>query len=70
MKFKLSETDGVFVFEASAENMEDAAKIVRLGMNGTQRVRFSSFVDNAGSFVTSLVIVKHKRSTGYVQKRK
>lgn len=54
MKITLNEWDGCFCLDFEAENLADAAMLVRLGRNGTKEVR-------AGN-----VSVQEKGVTGYI----
>lgn len=71
MKVTLIENDGCFAINLVAENMEEAAKLVRFGMNRTDEIRSASTsVYGAGGFESHLVFGKHKRSDSSVPKRK
>ena len=71
MKITLRENDGCFAFSLTAETMEDAALLIRFGTNRTDKINSASAIANAdGSFSGHLVIGKHKRADGYVQRRR
>ena len=54
-----------------AENMADAALLVRFGVNATNEVRHLSAIANGdGTFGGSLVLGKHKKASNYVPRRK
>jgi hypothetical protein len=71
MKFELSEHDGCFAINMTAETIQDAATLVRLGMNTTRELRsLSASVNQAGVFEAFAVFAKHKRASQYIPRRK
>ena len=71
MKIELTEHEGCFGFEMTAENMQDAALLVRFGTDGTKDVRhISATVGKDGAFAAALVIGKHKNANNYLPRRK
>ena len=71
MKIEFAENDGCFHFSMRAENMADAALLVRFGMNATKEIRHLSASVNAdGTFMGGLVLGKHAKADNYVPRRK
>lgn len=71
MKISLTEYDGSFSFDMTAETMADAALLTRFGMNSTKEIRYDSASANQnGTFEAGLVIAKIKRATNIIPKRK
>lgn len=71
MKVDVVEQDGCFAITLSAENPVEMARLVRFGMNRTDKINSAStdvFAD--GSFTCHLVFAKSKRANSYVPKRK
>lgn len=67
MKVTVSEYEGCFGIEMQAETMEDAAFLMRLGMNRTSELRSAeSYVGKSGSFDGCVVIGKRKQVTSTV----
>ncbi len=65
MKAEINEYDGCYAIDLTAETVEDAAKLVRLGMNTTKELRsLESYVSQSGTFFSaSCVVAKaHKAS--------
>lgn len=70
MKTKLTEFDGCFEIQIEAENMDEAAALVRFGMNRTQIRTCDASVFKGGDFKASVVFGKRKRGYCTVPKRK
>lgn len=71
MKAVFEEHDGCFAIHLTAESMEEAAVLVRFGMNRTDSINScSTMVAKTGEFGTSVVLGKSKRADAYVPKRK
>ena len=70
MKATLKEFEGCFALELGAENMAEAALLVRMGMNHTQIRVSNANVCNGGQFEFSIVLGKSRRSSPTVLKRK
>lgn len=71
MKIQFDEHDGCFGINLTAENMVEAAALVRFGMNSTAEIRScSSSVRQDGSFEADIVFGKHRRHGSEVPKRK
>ena len=71
MKIEFTEHEGCFQFELTAENMQDAATLVRFGTDGTKEVRhISASTDKDGGFSAALVIGKHKQANNYLPRRR
>lgn len=69
MKAQFTEHEGCFSIDLQAENMQDAALLVRLGTNATSELRhLSTVVNQCGTFESSIVIAKRKQATSVVQK--
>ena len=69
MKLKFAELEGCFSIDLDAETLEDAAFLVRFGINATSELRCAtSYVDQNGSFGSAIVIGKRKQPTNEVQK--
>lgn len=67
----MQEFEGCFSFDMEAENMADAALLVRFRTNARNKINsMHTIASEAGKFESGLVIAKHHRSTGEVQKRK
>lgn len=70
MKIELTEHEGCFHFEIEAENMQDAATLVRFGMNSVKEVRSKYACATAdGAFHGSIVFGKSKRADSAIPKR-
>lgn len=70
MKINFLECDGCFAFDLVAENMEEAARLVRFGMNRTQDLRHAETnVSREGEFTASVVIGKAKSANSNVPQR-
>ena len=69
MKVQLQEFDGCFDFEMQAENIEEAAALVRFGMNRTKIRTCAADVFRDGKFSASLVFGKNARAGSSVPKR-
>lgn len=71
MKAKLREHPGCFGIDLTAETMEDAALLVRFGMNRTSELRNAgAMVNQDGSFSAYMVIGKRKDADATVQRRR
>lgn len=71
MKITLTELDGCFSFNLTAETLPDAALLTRLGMNATSELRYvSATADKGGSFQAGVVIAKHKQANNIIPKRR
>ena len=71
MKVEFSEHDGCFSIELMAETMEEAAKLVRFGMNRKAEVQHcTTNVNSSGSFEAGIVFGKSKRANNDVPLRK
>lgn len=77
MKCALSEHLGCFAIELVAENTQEAALIVRLGMDSRKKLNsISSHVKAAAKegeepeFSAFMAIAKHRKANSYVPKRK
>lgn len=71
MKVDLVENEGCFGITLTAENPVEMARLVRFGMNRTDKLNSAStdaYPD--GRFVSHLVFAKHKRADSSVPKRK
>lgn len=69
MKLLYCEDEACFALDFDAETLEDAAFLVRLGMNSTNELRsLQSCVNQKGGFASSVVIAKRKQSTDTIQK--
>lgn len=63
MKAKLTEFKGCFVIELVADTMEEAATMVRFGMNQVKELRSSETYAGKTIFTASVVIGKAKQET-------
>ncbi|NOS72035.1 MAG: hypothetical protein HOP33_19170 [Verrucomicrobia bacterium] len=70
MKVIFTEYDGCFGVDLSAETMQEAALLTRLGTNATKTHRLMVLADKEGQFDASIIFEKHKRADGYIQKRR
>jgi len=70
MKIIVTEFDRCFGFELTAENMAEAATLVRFGMNRTEIRVCNASVCKDGMFGAHLVFGKSRRSDSAVPKRK
>lgn len=69
MNIELVEYGGCFSFEMKAESREDAAKLVRLALNGTKEIRYlNTHVTKDGNFISSLTLGKHKKASDSVRR--
>jgi len=67
MRITMIENDGCFAFNMAAENMQDAAMLVRYATNVTQEVReTSTAVGKDGTFLGYCVFGKRKNASAYV----
>ena len=70
MKASLLESDHGFSLSLVAENMEDAAKLVRMGVNATKELKLldtAAYKD--GSIASYITVGKSKKPTSSVKKR-
>ena len=68
MKAELNEYDGCFEIALEAENMKDAATLVRFGLNSTKEIRSKlSSAHKDGTFTGYLVLGKKKNFTGMIE---
>ncbi len=71
MKVQFIETDGCFSIDLTAETMQEAAALVRFGMNRTDEIRHGSTIaSREGEFSTAVVFGKNKRANNDVPKRR
>jgi len=71
MKITLTEHDGCFNLDFEAENLADAALLVRFGMNRTKEVQNGHTVANANGTITGYVnFGKNKRNNNYVPRQR
>ncbi len=71
MIVEVIERDSVFSIDLTAETMEDAAKLTRMGMNAKKEIRcVETYVASDGTFQSTMEIVKSKRANNNVPKRK
>jgi len=71
MKATFGEHDGCFAIDLVAETKEEAAKLVRFGMNRTDEIRHcSARVTAQGEFSAVIVFGKSKRANSEVPRRK
>lgn len=71
MKITFTENDGCFAINLVAENMQEAAQLVRFGMNRTDEIRSAATrAYESGRFDSHLVFGKHKHASCNVPKRK
>ncbi|MGN6555626.1 MAG: hypothetical protein ACTHLW_18110 [Verrucomicrobiota bacterium] len=67
MKAIFLEHEQCFTIEFEAENMQEAALLVRFGMNRTKEIRHASAtVTKDGRFDAAIVFGKSKRANNYV----
>jgi hypothetical protein len=70
MKVALDEYEGCFGIVLTPETLEDAAKILRMGMNGTKEVRnVSADVYPDNTLYGYVTIGKRKQPTSSVRQR-
>lgn len=71
MKVQLSEYEGCFSVDLTAETMQDAVALARLGMNATKEMRsLGTYATTADGFTGSIVIGKQHRSSCEIQRSK
>jgi hypothetical protein len=69
MKITMTEHDGCFSFDMIAETMEDAALLVRFGVNHTKEFRHVGVVANrGGDFQAAVVIAARKDNNNLIPK--
>jgi len=67
MKVHCNEHGGCFGFHLVAEDMKDAAFLVRFSQNATKEVRHASVCPGeTGSFTGSIVLGKRRRDRSYL----
>ena len=67
MKIAFKEGDGSFFFDLTAETVADAALIVRLSLNATQKVQIYGAANKDGSVYGSVVVRKGRKGKSYVR---
>ncbi len=71
MKITFTENDGCFAFNMEAENMKDAALLVRFATNATNDIRTKNTTAGTDDgFDAYCVIGKHRKANTYVQRRR
>jgi hypothetical protein len=71
MKLIFKEFDHDFYLNFVAEDMQEAALLVRFGMNATKELRHTSTsVESSGHFSANISIGKRKNASGYINKNK
>lgn len=70
MKLHVNETDQYFAINLTAETVEEAAFLVRLGVHGTSRFDVRTFAGRGFAIECFANISKHKRTGPEVPKRK
>jgi len=71
MQITLTEHDGCFAVDFTAQNMADAALLTRFGMNRTQEIRTAGVqVNRDGTFTGHLIFGKSKRANNNIPKRR
>jgi len=67
MKVQFNEYEKSFTVEMTAENMEEAAALVRFGLNSTKEIKLKqASVHQGGSFYGFINIGKKKNSSGTI----
>lgn len=69
MKIELHEYEGCFSFDIEAENMKDAAALMRWARNGTKDVQYAAIIPNADNVVQGFITMgkrKKLRETIYL----
>lgn len=70
MKVTFEEFEGCFSIDLGAENMEEAAKLVRFGMNRRNEVHSChANITKGGGFSAEIVFGKSRRANSTVPKR-
>lgn len=71
MKIQFSEHEGCFAIDLEAENMTEAAALVRFGLNRTDKLNHvSARVNQNGTFTGTVIFAKSKRANNDVPRRK
>lgn len=70
MKIEIHENEKTFGLNMTAETVQDAALLVRFGMNATKKFYSSSSAHKDGVFLGHIVITKHHRAESHIIKRK
>lgn len=69
MKIEVNEESECFGFDLKPENVEEAALLVRFGLNATKELRcVDTTAYRDGTFTTWIVIGKKKNDSGSVRK--
>lgn len=67
MKIQFNEYDSVFSLDLTAETLEDAALLVRFGLNTTNKINYKAAYVSGPGFFASLSLPKTKRSRNTVK---
>jgi len=70
MKINFREDRTQFLIHFLAETMQEAALLSRFGMDHTTVKYSNMFVGDGGTFSSTIVFRKHRKNTGFIQKRK
>ena len=71
MKIQFTEHEGCFEISLTAETMQEAAGLVRFGMNRTNEIRSAGAdVYKDGTFGSNVVFGKSKKANSNVPRRK
>jgi len=71
MKVAFVEHEGCFAVDLEAETKEEAAQLVRFGMNRTDELRVCrTYVNAQGDFTSAIIFAKNKRSDSTIPRRK
>ena len=70
MRFEIKEYGASFVIECTANTIQDAALLTRMGMNGKKEVRYETNVYQDGTFTSWISIHKNRRAKSEVPKRR
>ena len=69
MKAELNEYNGCFEIALTPETIEDAAKIIRMAINGTKEVRsVNAYAYSSNAISGAVVIGKRKQSTSTINR--
>jgi hypothetical protein len=67
MKVEVTEYQGCFSIDLSAETIAEAAKLTRLGMNSTKELRgLDAYASENGTFTASCVVAKARKATSQI----
>lgn len=69
MRVELHEYDGCFEISLVAETVEEAAQLVRMGMNTTKELRYQRTYAYQSGISADVVLGKSKRADASVPKR-